>query len=232
VTRDAFEIPRRPGISLEAYFARSSLASACSDRPVTGVDTGTIESAFQRLTVGHDLDKKFLTYVETDVFDLLVHDPIDERFALLTSDGAVATRSNEFLRASYEEDAFSIVESASAEFFALWEHGWTRFLASLDSHGKRGALRINQVYWAVEALGDVDLASVASARQTKAANLFLQRLYCRMREDLEPRQFYTYDPRLLVAAAEHKWGLSPFHYVPEFYEAFVAQLEQEPHGLA
>ncbi|GGC10716.1 DUF6270 domain-containing protein [Cellulomonas carbonis] len=227
VTRDAFELPRREGIVLDAYFARSSLASACTDRRFGGVDTSVIESAFQRRIVGFDLDKAFLDYLEADGFDVLVYDPIDERFDLMLQNGAVATRSNEFMRASFDDDAIARVPSSTAEFVALWERGWSRLLKVLDAHGKRGALRVNEVYWATTARGDVDLAKTAPRERTRAANEFLARLYQRMRADLDPHQFYTYAEDVLVAADEHRWGISPFHYVPEFYQAFVRRLEGE-----
>lgn len=227
VTRDALEFPRKADIELGAYFARSSLASACSDRPVPHVETSSIESAFQRRIVRHDLDKDFLRYVETADFDVLVYDAIDERFSLLTADGAVATRSNEFLRASFDANIFDVVPSGTDQFFDLWQRGWSRLIKALDARGMRSVLRVNQVYWATKALGGVDLGAVATGRSIREANSFLDRLYDRMRQDLPTSQFYVYPEEVLVAADVHKWGVSPFHFVPEFYEAFIRQLERE-----
>lgn len=227
VTRDAFEFPMREEVSLQAYFARSSLASACSDRIFPGVDPSAISSSFQRRMVEADLTKAFLPYIGTAAYDLLVYDPIDERFDLLCADGALATRSDEFNRALFEPGSAKVIPSASPEFFELWCRGWSRLLKALDSRGKRGALRINQVYWAIAAEEGLSLESVVTREQVDTANKFLDRLYARMREDLPEEQFYTYPPSLLLAARDHKWGVGPFHFVPEFYEAFVGHIDRE-----
>lgn len=222
VTRDSLELLESNEVELVAYYARSSLASACSDRKFLDVDTSTIESAFQRRIVGYDLEKTFLMFVKTGEFDLLFYDPIDERFDLLRNDGALATRSNEYLRAE-GPDGPEQIRSGSTEFYELWERGWERLIAELDAAGKRDRFRVNAAFWA-DAHESGDDAAPGSASSTAEANKFLSKLYERMAIDVPAEQFYRYHDEHLVSAEQHKWGPGPFHYVESFYRHFVSML--------
>ena len=150
VTRDAFEYDKSKQLETVEYFARSSLASAYSRKPVTGVDLKTISSSFQKRIVQADLEKRFPELLGSAAFDLLVYDPIDERFDLLRMPGGeICTLSNELAQTGVHKhsEGFETITSGSDEFYCLWEQGWSSLIAQLDSLGKRDALRINKVFW-------------------------------------------------------------------------------------
>ena len=153
VTRDAFELDTTGELTLVGYFARTSLGSAFRRKAVSGVDTSTIASAFQRRIVEWDLTKSLEETLRSSDFDLMVYDPIDERFALADfgADG-IATVSNEFLSAS-SSVPYTTVKSGTEEFTRLWTTGWYRLLAVLDALGMRSQLRVNRVFWAEECEG-------------------------------------------------------------------------------
>lgn len=225
VTRDAFGPESADEWQVAAYYARTSMASAMADVAFDGVDVSGIESAFQRRMVQGDLSKTLPEFLATDDSDVIVYDPIDERFDLLRlpETGAICTFSAELARASSIPESERIV-SGSPEFMRLWEQGWRRFLRLLDQRGRRSALRVNAARWAREVDDGGELPPSYPDETIEASNRMLDRLYLRMREDLAPHQFIEIDPGVVVAAREHKWGTSPFHYVPGFYEALREQL--------
>ena len=227
VSRDALGATPDPRIDLVGYFARSAMASAFASAPVAGVALDGIDSAFQRRMVAADGGKSLAAALTREDFDILLHDPIDERFNLLRlADGTLLTRSPEFTRARdpLQGRATKTIVSGSPEHLALWERGWRRFLSLLDARGLRGALHVNVVWWAVRTASGADLGPAFPETRIRHANAFLARLYERMAADLAPAQFLRFDDALMRAADNHKWGLSPFHYDEGFYRECVRQL--------
>jgi FkbM family methyltransferase len=220
VSRDALEHAREGDFDLIGYFARSSMASAFASEPVTGILLDGIESAFQRRMVSADLGKSLRATLATLDPEVILHDPIDERFNLIRfGDGTLLTRSSEFLKASdvLEERETAPVRSGSPEFLARWEEGWRNFLALLDSRDMRGRLLVNQVFWATRTEAGGDFGEAFPRAKIDAANAFLGRLYERMAADLPDRQFIRFPERRLVGSDRHKWGVSPFHYAEDYY---------------
>ncbi|WP_163276207.1 DUF6270 domain-containing protein [Cellulomonas iranensis] len=225
VTRDAFRPQDSDEWEITAYYARSSLASAMSEIPFVGVDLDGIDSAFQRRIVQADLAKELPGFLAVEDSDLILYDPVDERFDLLRDpvSGAVCTYSAELTRAASIPETERI-GSGSPEFMELWEAGWTRFVEALDRRGRRSALRVNAARWAVAVDDGSDLPDAYPPGLVASSNAFLDRLYTRMRADLAPEQFIEPGQDELVACRNHKWGLSPFHYVPAFYASLRAGL--------
>lgn len=224
VTRDAFEMDASTEMKLVGYFARTSLASAFRRKKFVGVDTSTITSAFQRRMVEQDLDKTLESALRQVDFDLLVFDPIDERFNLAQlNDGSIATVSNEFLLAA-DAPAYETIRSGTEDFLRLWAAGWCRLLAILDSLGARSRLRVNRAFWADGCADGKEFVGSYSRSGIDRANTFLSLLYSIMEQDLEDWQFVRYPPELFVGDPGHKWGASPFHYIDPFYRHFLSEL--------
>jgi hypothetical protein len=233
VSRDALEHAREGDFDLIGYFARSSMASAFASKPVTGISLDGIESDFQRRMVSADLGKSLRSALATLDPDVILHDPIDERFNLIRlGDGTLLTRSSDFLKAGdvLEGREIAPVRSGSSEFLASWEEGWRSFLALLDSRNMRGRLLVNQVFWATRTETGGDFGEAFPPAKIDAANAFLGRLYERMTADLPDRQFIRFPDRLLVGSDRHKWGVSPFHYAEDYYsdlrEGLIGRLQE------
>lgn len=227
VTRDAFEYVDKASCVLLKYFARSSLGSAYAQNRAVGLDLSGINSAFQRGVVQADLLKEFPEYLQAHDFDLLVYDPIDERFDLLeTRNYAICTLSNELAQTGARDLAVvnRVIRSGSDEFYQQWERGWEALISQLDQLGKRSALRINKVFWSIATQSGVDYAPTYDQARIRCANMFLRRLYLRMERDVGPQQVFALAPDLMQGADEHKWGLSPFHYVEPFYLELASRM--------
>ena len=227
VTRDAFELDTTGELTLVGIWRRSSVGSSFRRKADRGGDTSTIASAFQRRIVEWDLTKSLEETLRSSDFDLMVYDPIDERFALADfgADG-IATVSNEFLSAS-SSVPYTTVKSGTEEFTRLWTTGWYRLLAVLDALGMRSQLRVNRVFWAEECEGSASFGDSYSNNGIAYANNFLGELYSIMEQDLEPSQFIRYPAGLFIGDARHKWGPSPFHYTKAFYLHFLSQIASD-----
>jgi len=213
-------------IELTDYFARSSLASAFASLSINDTYTKNLDSDFQQRVVAADLGKKFKEYIKIENFDLLLIDFIDERFNLfMFEQGGLCTLSNELLSAGFnpEEESGRIIPSGSDEFFALWESGWIRFLSEINRIQCRDKIRINKVFWA-EITSSGGGFRTYSKNYILSSNQFLDRLYARVAKDLEDWQFIEFSASHFVAAENHRWGLSPFHYIDVYYIEALSQL--------
>ncbi|ETF04724.1 hypothetical protein W822_04205 [Advenella kashmirensis W13003] len=264
VTRDGFELHKellRPGY----YFARTSLASVFADKPSFPIDLGGMKSKFQRAMVERDTKKTFRKFLTTKPIDLLIYDPIDERFNLLINQqrSEICTLSTEFLSAKIDiPECYRIIRSGSSVHYALWEKGWVQLVEILKKRKLLHVLKINRVKWATqfvsqpagdmqeeknafEGLGialrrfirfDRRLSHARSSESSEVflpsysnadienANELLEKMYTRMSQDLSEEQFFVFSKEMFISDAQHRWGKSPFHYVPEYYSALMEQV--------
>ncbi|MET3976986.1 DUF6270 domain-containing protein [Cellulosimicrobium sp. 4261] len=223
VTRDAFALAGEARFRLADYYARSSLASAFAAGGLGGVDLARVESSFQRRMVERDLAKTFATELVTTDADVVVLDLVDEQYDLVVgSDGGVATRSMEFLRAGGDGVRSRRVASGSPEFLVRWEAGWAALVATARRQGRLGRVVVHEAYWA---RGDA-AGGAFDQQRVEAANRTLTYLYARMRKDLGEARFLRVPDRLVVGDPAHRWGPSPVHYVEDYYRAFLDLLDE------
>ena len=239
VSRDILNFDTEEHITLVDYYARSSFASAFHPKIILDSYSNHLASAFQRRIVHADLVKDF-SYALTNLsFDNLLIDLIDERFDLFVfHSGQICTLSNELIASGFEykHDLGRKVKSGSEEFFLLWEQGWIRFVQILQELGKLDTIRINKVYWAEKTMEGMDFLPHYSAQQIKEANQFLDRLYTRISLDLPDSQFLHFEKSLMLGTTEHRWGLSPFHYIDDYYmqaaKYLIKSSQSEPSFLS
>lgn len=227
VSRDIFNFDTTNRLRLVDYYARSSFASAFC--PLTREESLShlIASPFQRRIVKADLDRSFREQLACLDFDVLLIDLIDERFDLfVTDDGHVITLSNELLSTGFAPGAErgAVIRSGSEAFFDLWQAGWKSFVDTLDRHGQRGKVKINQVFWSTETSSKGTFFPGYSARGIAEANRFLSRLYEYTRCDLQTGQYLALPASCFIGCESHRWGISPFHYVDSYYEMALAEL--------
>lgn len=225
VSRDTFAAYPETLPGPAEYFARSALASALSEIPVLDVDLSTIDSAFQRRVVAFDLEGAFFSYVTRGFDGVLVYDAIDERFeVLLLGDGGLVTVSNEYRSATAAPDIAERIAPWTERYYELWESAWTKLVVLLRDSGSINKLVVNKVYWADRVADGGMFPRGFTPTGIQRANDFLDRLYQRMAADISEDRFLVYRPDDMVAASEHKWGRSPFHYVERYYASMEEQL--------
>ncbi|MBR8223142.1 DUF6270 domain-containing protein [Burkholderia ambifaria] len=227
VSRDALEYVSDGSIELSDYYARSSLASLnaapfSDDIPRCVAD---IPSSFGRRVVERDLTKRFFRDALVDKADIVLVDLIDERFDLWVDDptGRCCTLSDEIARAGFAQEYKNgrMVRSGGAEFWDRWCEGWTRFVSYASGMGLKRNIAINKVFWAKRTVSGRQFSWGVAEN-----NALLGRMYDYISRDLAQTQFLAYSPELLVGDDNHRWGVSPFHYVPAFYRETIRLLHE------
>jgi Family of unknown function (DUF6270)/Heparinase II/III-like protein/Heparinase II/III N-terminus len=227
VSRDAFALDTAAtNFRLAGYIARSSFASqSCAPWIDEDLLSG-ISSDFQRRMVRADLEKTLFTSPILLQSDVLLIDLIDDRFDLVEfRPGCFATASSEFVRGLKNRPRGRIIRSASKEFFELWKRGVQNFVQFLDAQRKTNKLLINRVFWA-ECYADGSPIDGVDAGSIARANAGLQKKYEFLENILGSKCFIDYSKELLVADREHKWGLSPFHFVQNLYLHTLLELDR------
>lgn len=224
VSRDAFSLHPHPELELCEYLARSSMASAFHDKVASDhwLDClPRIESDFQRRMVASDLQKTASHTLAKSQADAVMVDLIDERFRVVRKGMAVATWSSEFSRMALDPMTFDeVMAFDSDEKMAMWRLGAKKFSQAIGSR----LLVINRVFWSGTSTDNVQPASSVDVER---ANACLQCMYDELSglaEQSTKVAVIEYPPDLLVADPGHKWGRSPFHFVPEYYRHTMNQL--------
>lgn len=228
VSRDAFNCELARGFQFTEYYARSSFASAWHPTIVEHDFYSTIGSTFQKRLVKADLLKTSRASIIHGDYDLLLIDFIDERFALFASDhGGIVTVSNELVSGGFDAKsprfAGHMVKSGSDEFLELWKSGWSRFVEAMRAENRMEKVVINRVFWA----GKTESGHPFDGFNPQSANRFLETLYSLVAKDIPDDQFISYPDSVLLGSDQHRWGLSPFHYMDAFYSATVNGLKRQ-----
>lgn len=221
VTRDAFAMVPVKGLCVVDYIARSSLASAfhplaVEDRWLEAL--GNIQSAFQRRMVEIDMKKTARAVLRASTADLVLVDLIDERFRTVGLGESVATWSTEFGQLGLDQNAFGeILNMESPERRGRWLKGASELV---DCVGVE-RLVLNEVFWA-NSTSDGD--PLPHREMIDQANRSLQEMYSALFR-LGVRRKISYPESLFLTDPQHKWGLSPFHYIRGFYEKTMSGIK-------
>lgn len=240
ITRDLWPI-RGEGAEDLAYVSRTSLPSLMS-RPVTGFRPARQPppplKGNQHKALVADLTKTALARLVAFRPTHLIFDFIDERFDLLSVAGSIVTRSWELEASGYlGQKAFKAarpIPRLSAGCDRLWAEAAGEFAAVVRATPLREAKLILHVSrWAEEVRGvdgvrrpltDVEILEGRPA-DIAEQNALLQ-AYEAAFTALMPPMIRVDGRGLRIADADHRWGLSPFHFVPEYYAEIWRQLEE------
>jgi len=171
----------------------------------------------------------------------LIFDFIDERYDLLAAAGSLVTDSWELEASGYRRQPAlrhaREIPRLSAACDRLWLEAAGEFAALVRATPLREArLILHAARWAerrrTAAGREARFGEVAilpgRAADIGAHNALLAR-YEAAFTDLMPPMATVAAPALRLADEAHLWGLSPFHYVPDYYAEIWRQLE--PLGL-
>lgn len=239
ITRDLWPILGEAPQDL-LYISRTSLPSLFSPA------MGGIEVAAeppnglrpsQHAAVVADLKKSALSRLVAHQPTHIIFDFIDERYDLLSAGGALATHSWELETAGYRASgdlaAARTIPRLSDACGRLWGDAAAEMASFLASTPLRGAILIlHAAQWAdsyrtkkgkVRDLADDFLILDGKPGPRAAHNALLTEYQGRFLATVPGvRTVSTQDHR--VADEDHRWGLSPFHYVADYYRAIGEQL--------
>lgn len=226
------------------YISRTSLPSLVS-RPLTGpaipADPPPVDGIGRHSLrmVAADLDKTALTALAAHRPTHIVFDFIDERFDLLEQDGAIITHSWELdclgLIGGPGLERARAIPRLSEEAEALWRDALERIAALLHQPPLRDAqVILHHAQWADDyrdrqggagSFGGV-LHIWGGRPAAHAEHNALLRRYRDLFLAAVPRaRLVEAAPAAQLADEGHIWGLSPFHYVPDYYPDVWRQLQ-------
>ena len=235
ITRDLWPLRDQAPADL-LYVSRTSLPSLFA-APVE--DFAAQEDPPDRLTryqhraLTDDLTKQGLKRLVAHRPTHLIFDFIDERFDLLAlAGGAVVTRSWELEASGYLDHPALAGARPAARLGEACHRLWEAALAELalllrTSVLSEARLILHSAQWA-ERWRDVDGTETAFGAELEilpgrpadleAHNALLRRYEDAFRRAVPQAETICAAPDHVVADAGHRWGLSPFHYVPQYYE--------------
>lgn len=224
VSRDILEFLKYSDYELVAYHARSSLAVLATkivDGSTYYQAISNIPSVFQRRMVEYDFKHMLLKSLALHSFDVLLMDLIDERFhvAMLDQNSAI-TRSTEFLRTELKPRR--LINSNSDEFFNLWCNGVKIFFNILNELNIKDRVLIQKAYWS-NMLDNGTKIDKFSDEIIQRENDKLNKMYKHLELYLDEHQFIEIPKDYVIIKSEHKWGISPFHYIDAYYEFLAGQ---------
>ena len=206
VSRDLFEFDK---LSLAGYRARSSFASISSPPiPYAESDLKQNPSDFQRRMVQGDLEKTDSKLATSAPGNIVMIDLIDERLPVYKCDSGIYTLSPEFQQTAIKLGG-ETVDPYSEQYFDLFESGWANFAAQINNK----IILVNRVYWATHSEDGTELPDQSTIEKQ---NQKLERLYATIQKTSPTAHSLDYKPSDFVAATDHKWGRSPFHYAHSF----------------
>jgi len=237
ITRDLWPI-RGGGAEALLYVSRTSLPGLLS-APIEGFSPGDQPPAdlhqHEHKALVADLRKTALSTLVAYRPTHIIFDFIDERFDLLAMGSALAANSGEMVRSGYRtqaalaaartiprlSDAAERLWLEAAGEFAALVRATPLARAQLILHSARWADRQRRPDGRVEPIADVEIVT-GQAAVIADYNALLIRQETAF-EALLPMARIDADAYRLADSA-HRWGLSPFHYVPEYYDEVRRQL--------
>ena len=233
ITRDLWPIVGAEPSDL-LYISRTSLPSLLAP-PLENVETAQEPpnelGVFTHRAMVNDLKKRALAALVAHQPTHIIFDFIDERLDLLSVGGTIVTHSWElevsgYLNQPAFEDAATIARTSSA-CELLWLQAADEMAAFIQSTPLRdAAVIVHEAQWATQYLGtdgDIqDFTDEVEIFQGKPAaigdhNAMLALYQPAFRARLPQAVSVSAPLELHLASIDHRWGLSPFHYVDDYY---------------
>ena len=219
--------------SLPSLFARPLTDAVIADDPPPGL------ARHQNNAVRADLKKSSLAALVAHRPTHLIFDFIDERFDLLSAGDTLVTHSWELEVSGYlAQPAFSsarIVPRASTQCDQLWREAALEMAAFLQLTPLRDTqIILHEAQWAQRYLDragqprdfDPDVmifdGNVGRLDDHNALLAGYQQRFAQMTGAAR----VSAAPELVIGDVGHRWGLSPFHYIADYYRDIWRQLRE------
>lgn len=208
---------------IEQYQARCSLHSKVSE-PLKDEEMPElvgIDSNWQKRMVSHDLKKSGLILTSEDI---LIVDFIDERFNIMQHGETMMTQSKEFndMGISEQLGCTQAFTRGTEQEFELWREACLKFKNSLAESTPR--IILHKGIFALKYPQNGGYSELPKRKMNLEMNRRLEQYYSIFDHILNPIAVIEAPPELIIAEANHKWGLAPFHYIHEYYENIWQQL--------
>lgn len=210
------------------YFARTSIKSLIS--PPLYISEGDINlpSAFQKRMVVRDFNKYFWERLKIHDYNFILMDLIDERFDLVEYDGSFITKSSELDNSGYLNDKSEYIKVISKKNYGIgqWRCDLAAFLTKMNEYVKAENILMLKAYWASE------YKEEKGSNDTFAPQIGVDNINRQLNEyyssitELNPGISVIGTPQPL-ADKGHRWGLTPYHYVDEWYRVSKDMIQEQ-----
>lgn len=230
VTRDAFELKKDIFDVSGSYFPRVSVISMMS--PAINIDHTTLESENQWLkwVVLNDYNKSIFSQVVQKKPEIIIIDLIEERYDLIKIGNSFITRSDEQVKINpaikeYSEEM--IVRRDSELAHNLFEPHANLFCHKINSLFPDVKVILHNARYSDYYLSNGKIFKFDDLKCAKnnQSNLRLDYYLSILSKNIKNSHILSIDKELSIGNNDHKWGLSPFHYIDEYYEEFIKKLQ-------
>lgn len=231
VTRDAFPYFDPDRWKLGRYIARQSFLSINKPVSEARLTEHHFTSRFQDLMFHGDLAGDAVARLEAYVSEhpdsekLLVIDLVDERNGVVLTPSGVLTYSYEAARDGLFQDMpaeWTLLHFGTRRHFSAFRQSADFLQSELKRLNLWNNTRVFATSWATR-MTTGERAPESMGMHPRRANWLYRPYFAYLRKKgwtlIQPPLTPLGDPH-------HKWGPAPFHYSPDYYQAFVESLEK------
>lgn len=192
----------------------SGLISYMSEKEMIPPD---IDNDYRQISLNHDFQKTLIKKIETDHFDFLIIDFLDERFDVITVDGGYYTMSDPFLEADMPFE-YQAIHKFDKETIDLWKKSCLLFIEVLKKHfsAERVVLVKNLLAEKYGKYGK--LKYYDNIDEIREVNSLLSDYYAYFESNYADIKSVSFcDPNDLYTDEDFKHGCMPWHYNDNYY---------------
>lgn len=226
-----FDVVNNKNWKLSKRVINSSFASQFTNKKVNFNRSNLSQLSPSQIDILEaDLLKVFYEHIDAINPDVILIDFNNERFPLVKfKEGSYATYSTEIKKSNLLRGRdYIIVDPMTQEYFEVWAACWDSFMNKIRSKNMLERTFINKIFWS-DSINNKDVAfgELYGEELIYNMNVFLYKLYAYCSKDLPAENFLSYPQGVLVADANHKWGVTPFHYDRQVYHYLEKSLLSE-----
>lgn len=239
VSRDMLEYEAACDLTLDLYFARSSIISAVSDKVALDYEKINLQSNFKKRQIYYDFNKYAINMFRDKTSDYLIIDLVDERFPLIKVSGSYVTRSGALLESGIISESEPIIEKE--EYVDVHgEHSYRVEGIDVREYLDKFCDRILKIYKPEKIILHVVRGAEFYYDEHKEIQKFepniagyfkrLNKMWNFMYEYLSTKMAgcMCIDVSAAYLADEaHVWGLSPIHFQKEYYERVLEEISRK-----
>ncbi|MGP5191929.1 DUF6270 domain-containing protein, partial [Vreelandella alkaliphila] len=221
-SRDTFNFKNGKDIKVSAYYARTSVVSMLSLPSDVRIDTSAVASNFNRRIVDDDINKTALSGLLNSFSSggMLIMDFMVERLNLIELEKDKFITKSSVLKEAVNGKNFPDgreLGAFSEERKKLFKQAWHCFYEKCAELGVEKNILINRIYL-TKKIDDGSFCFLDKKNKyIDKVNNQLSFIYDIISDYIPLSNFIVYDEEVLVAKKNHKWGLSPFHFIDDFY---------------
>lgn len=231
VSRDAFEFESGKYDLKGNYFARSSIVSIMSAPVECAQSNIKVDNQWLRWILNNDFQKTVLQQLKERNLDCLVIDLIDERFDLLKIGQGIVNGSDELFKACKEfienHGSVTSIKRDSPQAHELFAEAAQKFANRLNEEFADLPIIIHKALCSTNYTDgkEVYKFSKESTALYENMNSYLSFYYSILEKEINNVSVIHLPQEVQLASKSHRWGLAPFHYIDDYYRAFLRELD-------